>query len=136
MAAFAAITKDIVSGLNSGTVTDILPTGVTPDNRFVGEWKLNADEAVKDTKTEDGVKKTIYTWEKTYTVTIDPETAEADKDGYVPLNGKTTLTVEGGSVDFPIPAGKVTPKTLMLTATSYTGKYDGQKHEVTASLRA
>lgn len=128
MAAFAAITKDIVSGLNSGTVTDILPTGVTADNRFVGEWKLNADEAVKDTKTEDGVKKTIYTWEKTYTVTIDPETAEADKDGYVPLNGKTTLTVEGASVDFPIPAGKVTPNTLTLTATSYTGKYDGKAH--------
>lgn len=132
MSAFAAITKDIVSGLNSGTVTDSLPTGVTADNRFVGEWKLNADEAVKDTKTEGGVKKTIYTWEKTYTVTIDPETAVADKDGYVPLNGKTTLTVDGGSVNFPIPAGKVTPKTLTLTATSYTGKYDGQKHEVTA----
>ena len=128
MSAFAAITKDIVSGLNSGTVTDSLPTGVTADNRFVGEWKLNADEAVKDTKTEDGVKKTIYTWEKTYTVTIDPETAEADEDGYVPLNGKTTLTVDGGSVDFPIPAGKVTPKTLTLTATGYTGKYDGGAH--------
>lgn len=128
MSAFAAITKDIVSGLNSGTVTDSLPTGVTADNRFVGEWKLNADEAVKDTKTEDGVKKTIYTWEKTYTVTINPETAVADKDGYVPLNGKTTLTVEGGSVDFPIPAGKVTPKTLTLTATGYTGKYDGGAH--------
>lgn len=81
MSAFAAITKDIVSGLNSGTVTDSLPTGVTADNRFVGEWKLNADEAVKDTKTEGGVKKTIYTWEKTYTVTIDPEIAVADKDG-------------------------------------------------------
>lgn len=128
MSAFAAITKDIVSGLNSGTVTDSLPTGVTADNRFVGEWKLNADEAVKDTKTEGGVKKTIYTWEKTYTVTIDPETAVADKDGYVPLNGKTTLTVDGGSVNFPIPAGKVTPKTLTLTATSYTGKYDGSAH--------
>ena len=128
MSAFAAITKDIVSGLNSGTVTDSLPTCVTADNRFVGEWKLNADEAVKDTKTEDGVKKTIYTWEKTYTVTINPETAVADKDGYVPLNGKTTLTVDGGSVDFPIPAGKVTPKTLTLTATDYTGKYDGKAH--------
>ena len=128
MSAFAAITKDIVSGLNSGTVTDSLPTGVTADNRFVGEWKLNADEAVKDTKTEDGVKKTIYTWEKTYTVTINPETAVADKNGYVPLNGKTTLTVDGGSVGFPIPAGKVTPKTLTLTATGYTGKYDGKAH--------
>ena len=128
MSAFAAITKDIVSGLNSGTVTDSLPTGVTADNRFVGEWKLNADEAVKDTKTEGGVKKTIYTWEKTYTVTINPETAVADKDGYVPLNGKTTLTVEDGSVDFPIPAGKVTPNTMTLTATDYTGKYDGKAH--------
>ena len=128
MSAFAAITKDIVSGLNSGTVTDRLPTGVAADDRFVGEWKLNADEAAKDTKTEDGVEKTIYTWEKTYTVTIDPETAVADKDGYVPLNGKTTLTVDNGSVDFPIPAGKVTPKTLTLTATDYTGKYDGKAH--------
>ena len=125
---FAAITDTIVSGLNSGTVTDSLPTGVTADNRFVGEWKLNADEATKDTKTEDGVEKTIYTWEKTYTVTINPETAVADKDGYVPLNGKTTLTVDGGSVDFPIPAGKVTPKTLTLTATGYTGMYDGKAH--------
>lgn len=128
MSAFAAITKDIVSGLNSGTVTDRLPTGVTADDRFVGEWKLNADEAVKDTKTEDGVKKTIYTWEKPYTVTINPETAVADKDGYVPLNGKTTLTVEGASVDFPIPAGKVTPNKLTLTATGYNGKYDGGAH--------
>ena len=133
MSAFAAITKDIVSGLNSGTVTDSLPTCVTADNRFVGEWKLNADEAAKDTKTEDGVKKTIYTWEKTYTVTINPETAVADKDGYVPLNGKTTLTVEGGSVDFPIPAGKVTPNTMTLEATSYTGEYDGDTHRGTVT---
>ena len=132
---FAAITDTIVSGLNSGTVTDRLPAGVTfkngtPDG-FTSEngaykWELSGATGMG----ENG--KTVYTYTKTYTVTIDPETAEADKDGYVPLNGKTTLTVEGCSVDFPIPAGKVTPKTMTLEATSYTGKYDGQKHEVTA----
>ena len=133
MSAFAAITKDNVSGLNSGTVTDSLPTGVTfkngtPDGftstseNGAYKWELSGATGTG----ENG--KTVYTYTKTYTVTIDPETAEADKDGYVPLNGKTTLTVEGGSVDFPIPAGKVTPKTLTLTATDYTGKYDGGAH--------
>lgn len=130
---FAAITDTIVSGLNSGTVTDRLPAGVTfkngtPDGftstseNGAYKWELSGATGTG----ENG--KTVYTYTKTYTVTIDPETAEADKDGYVPLNGKTTLTVEGGSVDFPIPAGKVTPKTLMLTATSYTDKYDGSAH--------
>lgn len=38
------------------------------------------------------------------------------------------MTVEGGSVDFLIPAGKVTPNKLTLTATDYTGKYDGGAH--------
>lgn len=131
MSAFAAITDTIVSGLNSGTVTDRLPAGVTfkngtPDG-FTSEngaykWELSGATGMG----ENG--KTVYTYTKTYTVTIDPETAVADKDGYVLLNGKTTLTVEGGSVDFPIPAGKVTPNKLTLTATDYTGKYDGGAH--------
>lgn len=130
---FAAITDTIISGLNSGTVTDRLPTGVTFKNGTPdGFTSTSEDSAYKwelsgATGTgENG--KTVYTYTKTYTVTIDPETAVADKDGYVPLNGKTTLTVEGASVDFPIPAGKVTPNTLTLTATSYTGKYDGKAH--------
>lgn len=131
MNAFAAITKTIVSGLNSGTVTDRLPAGVTfkngtPDG-FTSEngaykWELSGATGMG----ENG--KTVYTYTKTYTVTIDPETAVADKDGYVPLNGKTTLTVDNGSVDFPIPAGKVTPNTMTLEATSYTGEYDGGAH--------
>ena len=137
MNAFAAITKTIVSGLNSGTVTDRLPTGVTFKNGTPdGFTSTSEDSAYKwelsgATGTEENGK-TVYTYTTSYTVIIDPETAEANADGYVPLNGKTTLTVDGGSVDFPIPAGKVTPKTLTLTATGYTGKYDGQKHEVTA----
>ena len=128
---FAAITDTIVSGLNSGTVTDRLPAGVTfkngtPDG-FTSEngaykWELSGATGMG----ENG--KTVYTYTKTYTVTINPETAVADKDGYVPLNGKTTLTVDGGSVNFPIPAGKVTPNTMTLTATDYTGKYDGKAH--------
>ena len=133
MAAFTAITDTIVSGLNSGTVTDRLPAGVTfkngtPDGftstseNGAYKWELSGATGMG----ENG--KTVYTYKTTYTVTIDPETAEADEYGYVPLNGKTTLTVEGGSVDFPIPAGKVTPKTLTLTATDYTGKYDGGAH--------
>ena len=130
---FAAITDTIVSGLNSGTVTDRLPAGVTfkngtPDGftstseNGAYKWELSGATGMG----ENG--KTVYTYKTTYTVTIDPETAEADEDGYVPLNGKTTLTVEGGSVDFPIPAGKVTPNKLTLTATDYTGKYDGGAH--------
>lgn len=130
---FAAITDTIVSGLNSGTVTDRLPAGVTfkngtPDGftstseNGAYKWELSGATGMG----ENG--KTVYTYKTTYTVTIDPETAVADKDGYVPLNGKTTLTVDGGSVDFPIPAGKVTPETMTLTATSYTGKYDGSAH--------
>lgn len=128
---FAAITDTIISGLNSGTVTDRLPAGVTfkngiPDG-FTSEngaykWELSGATGTG----ENG--KTVYTYTTTYTVTIDPETAAADEDGYVPLNGKTTLTVDNGSVDFPIPAGKVTSNTMTLTATSYTGKYDGGAH--------
>ena len=135
---FAAITDTIISGLNSGTVTDRLPAGVTfkngiPDG-FTSEngaykWELSGATGTG----ENG--KTVYTYTTTYTVTIDPETAAADEDGYVPLNGKTTLTVDNGSVDFPIPAGKVTSNTMTLTATSYTGKYDGGAHggEITNS---
>lgn len=130
---FAAITDTIVSGLNSGTVTDRLPAGVTFKNGIPDgftstsengayKWELSGAAGTG----ENG--KTVYTYTKTYTVTIDPETAVADKDGYVPLNGKTTLTVEGASVDFPIPAGKVTPNTMTLTATGYNGKYDGGAH--------
>ena len=106
--AFKNISENITTGLSSGTVTDSLPNGVAADSRFVNEWKLSVDDAKKTPKTEDGVTTTIYTWTKTYTVTIDPEKAAADADGYVPLNGQTTLEVEGGEVAFPIPAGKVT----------------------------
>ena len=135
MSAFAAITKDIVSGLNSGTVTDRLPAGVTfkngtPDGftstseNGAYKWELSGA-----TGTEEN-NNTVYTYTTTYTVTIDPETAVADEDSYVPLNGKTTLTVDGGgSVDFPIPAGKVTLPTYKVTY-SWTGLPEGATADI------
>ena len=64
---------------------------------------------------------TTYTTSKTYTVKIDPTAVDAEQyDGYYPLNGPTTLTVKGSNdedvtIDFPIPAGKVTLQKYNLT---------------------
>lgn len=68
---------------------------------------------------EGGV--TTYTYTKTYTVKIAPTAVDAERyDGYYPLNGPTTLTVKGSNdedvtIDFPIPAGKVTLQKYDLT---------------------
>lgn len=124
--AFAAITDTIVSGLDTGTVRDKLPTaGITAKNASGEEieipetWDLERDfEKKTETPTTTGDKKvTTYTYTKTYYVTIDPEkaaTTEINGEKYAPLNGETTLTVEVAgeekTIHFPIPAGKVTPK--------------------------
>ena len=126
-AEFAKITQSIVSGLNNGTVTDNLPTGITSaafgeDN--VKEWKLNEAPFTKNetTNTVGGKQVTTYTYTYTYTVTINPLTvAKTEIDGayYAPLNGDTTLTVKSGDTDveipFPIPAGKVTMPSYKVT---------------------
>ena len=124
-AAFAAITHTIVSGLDTGTVNDTLPTGITGSTATANgqaitspmTWKLDDDFDVERTKTEGDKKVTTYTYTKTYYVTIDPEKAATTKingEKYAPLNGETTLTVEVAgeekTIPFPIPAGKVTPK--------------------------
>ena len=120
--AFAAISKTIVSGLSTGTVKDTLPTGISStvfgEGKTVMNWELNSDAFNKTEETKplaDGTKETVYTYTKTYTVTIDPDNENLVKteDGYAPLNGKTTLTVknskgENVEIPFPIPAGKVT----------------------------
>ena len=114
---FAAISSSVVSGLNTGTVEDALPAGVSctqdgifDDNRLT--WKLNPAQATKSDP--DGENFITYTYEKKYTVEIDP-TAEGlnVEDGYVPLNLPTKLTVKNSDnrdvdIPFPIPAGKVT----------------------------
>ena len=133
-AEFAKITQSIVSGLNNGTVTDNLPTGITvsekdADDFGTGMWELNSDVF---TKTEDkgetdkdGKTVTTYTYTYTYTVTIAPEKAslvEVGGENYAPLNGETTLTVknsagENVTIHFPIPAGKVTMPSHTVTYT-------------------
>ena len=133
--AFAAISKTIVSGLNTGTVKDTLPTGISStvfgEGKTVMNWELNSDafNKTKETKQlDDGTKETVYTYTKTYTVTIDPDNGNLVKteDGYAPLNGETTLTVEVDgekeTIPFPIPAGKVTPTTFTVTWKSQDGE--------------
>ena len=143
--AFAAISKTIVSGLSTGTVKDTLPTGISStvfgEGKTVMNWELNSDAFNKTEETKplaDGTKETVYTYTKTYTVTIDPDNENLVKteDGYAPLNGKTTLTVknskgENVEIPFPIPAGKVTPTkitdeiTVTITGATNAETYDG-----------
>lgn len=124
---FKDITDTIVSGLNNGTVKDSLPAGITStDFGNATQFELNDQKQFhKDVKTEtvDGKEVTTYTYTKTYTVTINPDNENLVKtaDGYAPLNGETTLTVEVDgkkeTIPFPIPAGKVTPKQYTVTGT-------------------
>ena len=132
--AFAAITDTIVSGLDTGTVNDTLPTGITGSTATANgqaitspmTWKLDDDDFDVSTNTETEGDKTVttYTYTKTYYVTINPEKAATTKingEKYAPLNGETTLTVEVAgeekTIPFPIPAGKVTPKQYTVTGT-------------------
>ena len=128
--AFVAITDTIVSGLNTGTVKDSLPKGITATG-MSGEmtWKLDEDFTAAETvtTTEDGRKVTTYKYTKTYTVTINPDDKDlvTTGDGYAPLNGETTLTVEVAgeekNIPFPIPAGKVTMPSYTVTWKSQDG---------------
>ena len=148
--AFAAITDTIVSGLDTGTVNDTLPTGITGSTATANgqaitspmTWKLDDDDFDVSTNTETEGDKTVttYTYTKTYYVTINPDakglkTTKIGGDLYAPLNGETTLTVEVDgkkeNIPFPIPAGKVTPTkitdkiTVTITGATKTETYDG-----------
>ena len=116
--AFAAISSSVVSGLNTGTVEDALPAGVscTQDGIFDDSrtltWQLDPETATKSKP--DSNDFITYTYEKKYTVKIDPAAEGLNVvDGYVPLNLPTKLTVKNSDnrdvdIPFPIPAGKVT----------------------------
>lgn len=115
---FAAISSSVVSGLNTGTVEDALPAGVscTQDGIFDESgrltWKLDPGQATKRGPDEEDF--ITYTYEKTYKVQINPTADGLNvEDGYVPLNLPTKLTVKNSDnrdvdIPFPIPAGKVT----------------------------
>ena len=137
--AFAAITDTIVSGLDTGTVRDKLPTaGITAKNASGEEieipetWDLERDfeKKTETPTTTDDKKVTTYTYTKTYYVTINPDakglkTTKIGGDLYAPLNGETTLTVEVAgeekTIPFPVPAGKVTPKEYTVKGIIYNG---------------
>ncbi len=117
--AFAAISSSVVSGLNTGKVTDALPNGVSCVTNGIFDadgkltWNLNAEYANQSNADSNGF--ITYTYEKQYTVKIDPaaEGLNVVEGGYVPLNTPTTLTVKDSdnqdvTIPFPIPAGKVT----------------------------
>ena len=137
---FAAISSSVVSGLNTGKVTDALPNGVScTDGTFneKGEltWQLDPAQATKRGPDSNGF--ITYTYEKTYKVQIDPTAEDLNvvKGGYVPLNRPTKLTVQhNGSpvqIPFPIPAGKVT---ATITFKSETGGTIGDnKTEISGS---
>ena len=131
--AFGAISNTITTGLSSGTVHDSLPTGVTSSAipNGTADWDLKdfekGEEKVGDT--------TTYTYTKRYTVTIDPTQIPEIQDGdYYPLNGPTTLTVkdsnnEDVTIDFPIPAGKVTLQKYKVTY-SWSGLPEGAAADI------
>lgn len=129
--AFGAISSTITSGLSSGTVHDSLPDGVTSDaipSGTVGvNWELKDFEKDENTEGPEGNTTTYYTYTKTYTVKIDPTAVDAEQyGGYYPLNGPTTLTVKDSNqndvtINFPIPAGKVT-----LPEPEYTLTFDAK----------
>ena len=112
--AFSAISDIITSHLTEAVVHDSLPTGVTEtgSNLFGSNGKVAWSLFEDFEKEETAGDTTVYT--KTYTVTIDPETAGKADGEYCPLNGQTTLTVKsqstpnGATLPFPIPAGLVT----------------------------
>lgn len=108
--AFNNITETITSGISAGTVSDPLPAGgvVIAGIGYAETWELDPDDA----NTEVSGNTTTYTYTKTYTVTIDP--TKTDKE-YQPLNGKTTFKSGDTVLEFPVPAGKVTPITYTLT---------------------
>ena len=104
MDAFKAITNNIVSGLNSGVVTDpmgdnvslvgTVPIGfVTNDNGKTYTWELSGAPGVTNGD------KTTYTYETSYTVKLDT----SGDDEYHPLNGRTTFTAAGKTYDFNVP---------------------------------
>ena len=136
--AFDAISKDITTGLSSGTVHDSLPTGVTstaiPSGAVGVNWDLKGFEKNENTEGPEGPEgntTTYYTYTKTYTVKIDPTQIPEIQDGdYYPLNGPTTLTVgDGVTIDFPIPAGKVTLQKYKVTY-SWSGLPEGTKETI------
>ena len=126
-AAFADISTSITVGLTGEglVVTDPMANGMTADVSGYGisaigdstadgfYWTLH-NGTKSETTGPDGETITTYTYENTYTVTVDPNDFEGENAGYYPLNGETYLTIpgehgQGTRVSFPVPGVWVTP---------------------------
>ena len=109
--AFKAITTSITTGISSGTVTDPMGPNISvttkPDNFVSADGKTYTWELANGVKSTDG-SKTTYTYQLSYTVTLDTTGEGFDENAYYPANGKTTFTSGDKTFEFPVPGVKGT----------------------------
>ena len=122
-AAFKAITTSITTGISSGTVTDPMGPNISvtakPDNFVSADGKTYTWELANGVKSTDG-SKTTYTYQLSYTVTLDTTGEGFDENAYYPANGKTTFTSGDETFEFPVPGVKGTIPSYQVKY-AYTG---------------
>ena len=122
-AAFKAITTSITTGISSGTVTDPMGPNISvtakPDNFVSADGKTYTWELANGVKSTDG-SKTTYTYQLSYTVTLDTTGEGFDENAYYPANGKTTFTSGDKTFEFPVPGVKGTIPSYQVKY-AYTG---------------
>ena len=122
-AAFKAITTSITTGISSGTVTDPMGPNISvttkPDNFVSADGKTYTWELANGVKSTDG-SKTTYTYQLSYTVTLDTTGEGFDENAYYPTNGKTTFTSGEKTFEFPVPGVKGTIPSYQVKY-AYTG---------------
>ena len=121
--AFKAITTSITTGISSGTVTDPMGPNISvtakPDNFVSADGKTYTWELANGVKSTDG-SKTTYTYQLSYTVTLDTTGEGFDENAYYPANGKTTFTSGDKTFEFPVPGVKGTIPSYQVKY-AYTG---------------
>ena len=121
--AFKAITTSITTGISSGTVTDPMGPNISvttkPDNFVSADGKTYTWELANGVKSTDG-SKTTYTYQLSYTVTLDTTGEGFDENAYYPTNGKTTFTSGDENFEFPVPGVKGTIPSYQVKY-AYTG---------------
>ncbi len=122
-AAFKAITTSITTGISSGTVTDPMGPNISitskPDDLKLKDGSTYTWELANGVKSTDG-SKTTYTYQLSYTVTLDTTGEGFDENAYYPTNGKTTFTSGDESFEFPVPGVKGTIPSYQVKY-AYTG---------------
>lgn len=121
--AFKAITTSITTGISSGTVTDPMGPNISvkekPDAFRTEDGKTYTWELANGVKSTDG-SKTTYTYQLSYTVTLDTTGEGFDENAYYPANGKTTFTSGDETFEFPVPGVKGTIPSYQVKY-AYTG---------------